>query len=85
MGHFIALSVKRFTHLLRQQKGLYQLTAIHIKLQPGLCEEKRFPSSSVKRHLSLTARETILQTSQITAFEPLSKALQHLANEDTPP
>ncbi|QMT61251.1 MULTISPECIES: DUF721 domain-containing protein [unclassified Legionella] len=65
---------------LRKEAGMYQLSSIKVTVIEPLIEyEKTSPS---KHSLSKKAKEIIISESQQCNYEPLQKALLHLAHGD---
>jgi len=64
---------------LRKEAGMYQLSSIKIAVtEPTLQYEK--PVQQKSHHLSEKAKATIISESQNCNYEPLQKALLHLAD-----
>lgn len=68
---------------LRKKHGLYQLAAITVNVAiPSVLKVPEKPRGE-KKGLSASAKQTILQESQNCVYQPLQKALLHLAtNQD---
>lgn len=67
---------------LRKDAGMYQLTSIKIAVaEPVIHYEK--PKQIKKTELSDKARATIISESQHCSYEPLQRALLHLADKES--
>lgn len=66
---------------LRKEAGMYQLSSIKVTvIEPVIHHEK---ATQAKKHiLSEKAKATIISESQHCSYEPLQKALLHLADND---
>lgn len=68
---------------LRKEAGLYQLSSIKVTVStPTFQYEKQ--SQPQRNGLSEKAKASIVQESQQCTYEPLQKALLHLADHDDP-
>lgn len=63
---------------LRSEAGMYQLTSIKIAVAAPTINESHHPTQK-KNQLSEKAKATIISESQQCDYEPLQKALLHLA------
>ena len=64
---------------LRKEAGMYQLTSIKVSvIEPTVVYEK--PNQQVTHELSEKAKATIISEGQQCTYQPLQKALLHLAH-----
>ncbi|MBI2785426.1 MAG: DUF721 domain-containing protein [Legionella longbeachae] len=66
---------------LRKDAGMYQLSSIKIALLEPIIQPEK-PALSKKHVLSEKAKAVIISESQNCTYEPLQKALLHLADSD---
>ncbi|MFI4963108.1 MAG: DciA family protein [Legionellales bacterium] len=75
----IRYAIPELRDRLRKEAGLYQLSSIKVSLvEPSILYEK--PTKKVKYTLSDKAKASIISESTHCSYQPLKKALLHLAD-----
>jgi hypothetical protein len=74
-------AVPELRDALRKDAGMYQLTSIQIAIAEPITPPQT-PKEQVKKILSEEAKATIISESQACSYQPLKKALLHLAHGD---
>jgi hypothetical protein len=68
---------------LRKEAGLYQLASIKIKVVETISSSKQRKKATTSPQLSEKNKATIIRESQQCTYEPLQRALLHLAQSKT--
>ncbi|MDR3441655.1 MAG: DUF721 domain-containing protein [Legionella sp.] len=77
----LRFAVPELRDKLRKEAGMYQLTSIKVAVVEPIIQYEK-PAPQKKHLLSEQAKATIISESQNCSYEPLQKALLHLADNE---
>lgn len=77
----LRFAVPELRDKLRKEAGMYQLTSIKVAVVEPIIQYEK-PAPQKKYVLSEQAKATIISESQNCSYEPLQKALLHLADNE---